>query len=164
MKTKQYQWKDVDTAAQSILSQMFQDEWRPDYIVGLNRGGLALAVLLSHLAKTRMYTLDVNLRDGDGMGPESNCWMAEDAFGSDTKKHNILIVDNINDTGATFEWIKEDWQSSVYNSDEAIWGDNVRFAVMTENLSSDFGLVKYYWDTVSKAEEDILLTYPWELK
>ena len=63
-----------------------------------------------------MYTLDVRLRDGDTQ--ESNLWMAEDAFGvpdwekqAGRKGKNILIVDDINDTGATFQWIKEDWPS-----------------------------------------------------
>ena len=26
---------------------------------------------------------------------------------------NILIVDDINDTGATFEWLVNDWKQSV---------------------------------------------------
>jgi hypothetical protein len=38
----------------------------------------------------------------------------------------------------------------------------VRFAVITENLSSDFDGVRYYTHEVNKAEEDIWLVYPWE--
>ena len=44
---------------------------------------------------------------------------------------NILIVDDINDTGATFNWIKKDWQSGCLPDNEAwnnVWGNNVRFA------------------------------------
>ena len=37
---KYYNWGDVERAAQSIIMQMYKDEWRPDYIVGLTRGGL----------------------------------------------------------------------------------------------------------------------------
>jgi hypothetical protein len=43
-----------------------------------------------------------------------------------------------------------------------VWGGNVRFAVMTENLSSKFGSVSYYWHQVNKAEDDVWLVYPWE--
>ena len=43
-----------------------------------------------------------------------------------------------------------------------VWNHNVRFAVMTENLSSDFPLVRYHWDEVNKAEEDVWLVYPYE--
>ena len=165
MKKKFYSWTDVHDTATSIAMQMYKDNWRPDYIVGLNRGGLPLSVILSHLTDCNHYALDVRLRDGDGQGLESNCWMAEDAFGYNTQAKNILIVDDINDTGATFNWIKQDWQSGCLPADpnwNTIWGQNVRFAVMTENLSSEFGEVQYHWDEVNKSEEDVWLVYPYE--
>jgi hypoxanthine phosphoribosyltransferase len=181
MKRRYYTWQDVETAANAILADLLEDNWRPDYIVGITRGGLPLALLLSHRLGVRMETLKVSLRDTSGHGSETNCWMSEDAFGyvdvidrdgvwshtaSDvTKKKNILVVDNINDTGATLAWVKQDWQSSCVPNNpvwDTIWGGNVRFAVMTENFSSNFGSVSYYWDTVNKSEEDVWLIYPWE--
>ena len=160
---KYYNWGDVERAAQSIIMQMYKDEWRPDYIVGLTRGGLPLAVLISHMASIRMETLKVKLRDLDDNedGCESNCWMAEDAY----EGKNILIVDDINDTGATFDWITRDWPAGCFPHDtkwDNVFGNNVRFAAMTENLSSNFELVKYHWDEVNKAEEDVWLVYPYE--
>ena len=182
MKKKFYSWDDVHKAAHSIALQMYKDAWRPDYIVGINRGGLPLAVILSHITGINMNTLDVRLRDGDDYtGPESNLWMAEDAFGyvseidrddvcskstsNPAKKKNILIVDDINDTGATFNWIINDWTSGCLPDDpnwNTVWGQNVRFAAMTENLSSECGMVNYYWDEVNKSEEDVWLVYPYE--
>ena len=165
---KYYNWGDVERAAQSIIMQMYKDEWRPDYIVGLTRGGLPLAVLISHMASIRMETLKVKLRDLEDNedGCESNCWMAEDALGYGTQAKNILIVDDINDTGATFNWIMKDWPAGCLPGDSSwessVFGKNVRFAAMTENLSSNFELVKYYWDEVNKAEEDVWLVYPYE--
>jgi hypoxanthine phosphoribosyltransferase len=130
----------------------------------------------------RCEALKVSLRD-DEMGPESNLWMAEDAFGyvpaeeqellkcrwDNKKRKNILIVDDINDTGATFNWIKEDWQASCFPNEVDAWNTvwntdlaNVRFAVITENLSSTFGGVHYYAHEVNKAEDPAWLVYPWE--
>jgi hypothetical protein len=131
-----------------IVLKMYKDNWRPDYVVGITRGGLPLALRISQLLDCRMETLKVKLRDAkDGEQCETNCWMAEDAFGyvtdfdrdgifEELKSHpdfkkNILIVDDINDTGATFNWIKKDWQGGCLPNDpnwDTIWGDNVRFA------------------------------------
>lgn len=176
MKKKYYSWNDVHDAATKIVLQMYHDKWEPDYIVGITRGGLPLALVLSHMLKCRMETLKVKLRDAEeGESCEINCWMADDAFGyvsgedyqtsSVFEKKKILVVDDINDTGATFDWIKKDWQASCLPSNpnwDTVWGGNVRFAVMTENLSSEFSGVNYYYDEVNKAEDDVWLVYPWE--
>ena len=184
MKKHRYTYNDVHCAAMDIVLQMYKDNWRPDYVVGITRGGLPLALRISQLLDCRMETLTVKLRDAvDGEQCESNCWMADDAFGyefqadkdhvfgqirSNTSlKKKILVVDDINDTGATFEWIKNDWRASCAPKnvewDSFIWGNNVRFAVMTENLSSEFGDVNYHVHEVNKAEDDIWLVYPWEV-
>ena len=179
MNKKYYSWQDIENSCVNIALQMYADNWRPDYIVGITRGGNISATILSNMLNIRCEALKVSLRDDDSES-ESNCWMAEDAFGyvdvadreiyktrwDPGKRKNILIVDDINDTGATFNWIKKDWQSSCLPDEESwntVWGKNVRFAVLTENLSSEFDLVKYHVDEVNKAEEDVWLVYPWEV-
>jgi hypoxanthine phosphoribosyltransferase len=125
-----------------------------------------------------MRPLEVSLRDGGQC--VSDLGVAEEAFGyvspeeqttlksrwDISKRKNILVVDDINDTGATFDWIKKDWQSGCLpNEDSAwnsVWSKNVRFAVLTNNLSSKFDEVSYYSKEVNKAEEDVWLVYPWE--
>jgi hypoxanthine phosphoribosyltransferase len=106
-----------------------------------------------------MNSLDISLRDGGDC--VSNCGMSEDAF--EGKK--ILVVDDINDQGSTVAWIKKDWESSAlpdHPNWKTIWGDTVRFAVLTHNLSSEFKDPDYYVWTVNKQEEDCWLVYPWE--
>ena len=66
MVKKYYSWEDVNTAATNIALKMYRDNWRPDYIVGLNRGGLPISVMLSHLLDCNHYALDVRLRDNKG--------------------------------------------------------------------------------------------------
>lgn len=171
-----YSWNDINHQVADLAHKIITSEWKPDYIVGLTRGGVTPAVMLSHYLGVRMHTLDVRLRDGDDVGPESNCWMADDAYGYDEDhaatgmksnpdlRTKILIVDDINDTGATFEWIKQDWPGSCMPKDEiwsSIWHDTVRFAVLTNNLSSR-ATVDYWATEVNKAEDDCWLVYPWE--
>jgi uncharacterized protein len=154
-------WQAVEHQTQEILRQLQQDNWRPDYVVGLTRGGLVPANLISQYLDVPMETLKVSLRD-DNQAPESNLWMAEDAYQS--KK--ILIVDDINDTGATLNYIKQDWQSSCLpNSDHwnNIWSNSVRVAVLYDNESSKSELnVDYSSVTINKAQEDSWIVFPWE--
>ena len=102
MKVK-YSQQEVNTCIHNIIKMMFDDNFKPDYIVGLSRGGLIPAVQLSHYLGLPMRTLKVSLSDKNES--ESNSGMAEDAFGYDSKPKNSLIIDDICDTGATFEWI-----------------------------------------------------------
>jgi hypoxanthine phosphoribosyltransferase len=178
MKKLYYTWSDIQSMCVGIGMQMYKDNWRPDYIVGITRGGAVPAVILSHLIEVPMRPLEVSLRDGGQC--VSDLGVAEEAFGyvsleeqetlksrwDISKRKNILVVDDINDTGATFNWIKKDWQSGCLpNEDSAwnsVWSKNVRFAVLTNNLSSKFDEVSYYSKEVNKAEEDVWLVYPWE--
>jgi xanthine phosphoribosyltransferase len=155
-------WQDVENQTQEILRQMQQDQWQPDYVVGLTRGGLIPANLISQYLECPMETLKVSLRD-DTQAPESNLWMAEDAY----MNKKILIVDDINDTGATLNYIKQDWPSGCIPNDNhwnhQIWGNNVRVAVLYDNESSNSKLnIDYSSVTINKAEEDSWIVFPWE--
>jgi len=179
IKKHYYTWQDVEKMCVQIVTQMYADNWRPDYIVGLTRGGNIPATIISNMLNVRCEALKVSLRD-DEMGPESNLWMAEDAFGyvpaeeqevlkcrwDLSKRKNILVVDDINDTGATFNWIKQDWRSGCLpnedNAWEAVWANNVRFATLTNNDASEFDDVRYTCHEINKTEEDVWLVYPWE--
>ena len=82
------------------------------------------------------------------------------------KTKNILIVDDINDTGATFNWIVNDWQDNCLLNDthwRNVWCENVRFAVLTDNQQVTLrkGICRL---EVNKAEKDVWLVYPGERK
>ena len=155
-----YSWQDIETMCTSIVKQMYADNFKPDYIVGITRGGNIPATIISNMTGISCEALKVSLRD-DARESESNTQMAQDAI----SEKKILIVDDINDTGATFNWIKNDWQQSLTGTGDwhhkRMWS-NVKFATLTENLASEFENVSYHVHEVNKAEEDVWLVYPWE--
>lgn len=144
----------------SVCRDIAASNWKPDYIVGITRGGLLPAVMISQYFNIPMQSLDVSLRDGGEC--VSNLGMAEDAY--DGK--NILIVDDINDTGATLNWIMNDWPSGCHPSAirwPDVWNNNVKFAVVFDNLSSDCKVtMDFCGEEINKAENDTWIVFPYE--
>jgi hypoxanthine phosphoribosyltransferase len=171
--------EDVKHLVSKICRDIVGSGWRPDYVVGITRGGLTPAVMISHWFDVPCETLKVSLRDGDES--ESNLWMAEQAFGyvpADDReviksrwdpnyRKNILVVDDINDTGATINWILKDWPGGCMPNETAVWGNvwggNVRFAVLVDNLASKCEVkMDFYGREINKAENDVWVDFPWE--
>ncbi|MBO01898.1 MAG: hypothetical protein CMG35_04595 [Candidatus Marinimicrobia bacterium] len=178
IKKHYYSWQDIEKMCTEIVTTMYTSKFTPDYIVGITRGGNIPATIISNMTGIPCEAIKVSLRDDSKL--ESNNWMAEDAFGvvplnelevyksrfDPHKRKKILIVDDINDTGTTFNWIIEDWQSGCFSNEkdvwDVVWGNTVKFAVLTENLASNFDHVNFYAHEINKAEDDVWLVYPWE--
>jgi hypoxanthine phosphoribosyltransferase len=161
MKKIYYSQDQIKGQVLDIIRQIQKDDWKPEYVVGLTRGGLVPAVMISQYLDIPMNTLKVSFRDNKENDCESNLWMAEDAY--EGKK--ILIVDDINDSGATLDWIRKDWPSGCLPDDNrwnSIWNSNVRFAVLIDNQNSQFHDVDYSAEEINKAEEDCWVVFPWE--
>jgi hypoxanthine phosphoribosyltransferase len=162
MKKVYVSWNDVQRQVQELVRQMWLDRWTPDYVVGITRGGLVPANLISQYLDCPMETLQVRLRDGNENECESNLWMAEDAFNG----KNILIVDDINDSGATLNWIRRDWEGNCFEHDErwdSLWGSNVRIATLYDNESSEcITDVDYSAEVINKFNDPQWIVFPWE--
>lgn len=175
-------WHDVQRQTQEILRQMQKDSWKPDFIVGITRGGLTASNLLSQYLDVTMFTLDVRLRDGEHVPCESNKKLAEIAFGINNgistgarwdvgQRKNVLIVDDINDSGATINWIKKDWENSINNliKDDVdyvwktVWNHTTKFAVLFNNTASEADIdVNYGAEEINKIDDPSWIVFPWE--
>jgi uncharacterized protein len=165
MKKRTISWAEYQGLVGKIGRDILVSGWRPDYIVGITRGGCLPAVMLSHYLDVPMHTLKVSLRDHQDT--ESNCWMSEEALGySSAGVKNILIVDDMNDSGATINWIMADWQSSCLPDNPAwkeVWNGNVKFAVLFDNLASNCEVsMGFVGEEVNKAENEVWIDFPYE--
>lgn len=152
MKKVYVSWSDVQRQVQEICRQMWKDQWVPDYVVGITRGGLVPANLISQYLDVPMETLKVSLRE-NGEDCESNFWMSDDAV----EGRNILVVDDINDSGATLNWILNDWDHQIK------WGENVRIAVLYDNETSSSRISPHYSaEDINKVADPQWIVFPWE--
>lgn len=83
---------------------------KPDLIVGVTRGGLIPAVHLSHDLEVPMVTLQWQTRDDE---TKEDSKVIKNAIKA---KKTVVFVDDINDTGKTFEEIKNEYQGGKYVS------------------------------------------------
>ncbi len=189
MKKQRINFDEFNRLVSKLARDITVSGWRPDYIVGITRGGLIPAVMLSHYFNVPCETLKISInnppKDNDC---ESNLWMPEDAFGyvpiddqdmvyyengipaeriqyELERRKNILVVDNINDTGDTIQWLINDWRSSCCPKNpgwNTVWNQNVRFAVVVDNSASGYKNVDYSAMGMNKIEDDPWIDFPYE--
>ena len=134
-----YTWEQVEGMTQDILRQIRDEKF--DAVVGLTRGGLTPAVLVSQYLDIPMHTLKVSLRDQQ----EKESLKVLDKLSG----QRVLVIDDINDTGATINYIKEHWIG------------NLTYAVLINNEASDAD-VDYSSININKMEDDVWIVFPWE--
>ena len=129
-----------------IEDQMVHSNWMPDMILGINRGGCIPGVYLSHRLNTPQEVLDIRLRDHT---TKPNLSVLEKAFAFQKK---ILIIDDINDTGATFQYIIDNFGKQE---------EKIKFAALIHNKPSK-AKVDYQGYEIDKSKDPAWVVFPWE--
>ena len=144
-------YKDIKILADRI--NIYSDEvksehlkWSPDLIISIARGGCVPGVYLSHRIKTPHEVLDIRLRDHTA---KPNLTVLEKAFAYQKK---ILIIDDINDTGDTFNYIVENFGKHE---------ERVKFAALINNKPSK-AKVDYHGYEIDKSKNPAWIVFPWE--
>ena len=129
-----------------IEDQMVHSSWMPSIILGINRGGCIPGVYLSHRINTPHEVLDIRLRDHT---TKPNLSVLEKAFAFQKK---ILILDDINDSGETFNYIVKNFSKN---------DGKIKFAALIHNTPS-IAKVDYHGYTIDKSKNPASIVFPWE--
>ena len=126
-----------------INQNIIESKWEPDIILSVNRGGCVPGVYLSHYKSVAHKVLDFKGIDNTTI----------DLYKSvlDDNK-NILVVDDINDTGETFNYINKNFGGE----------DRVRTAAIIHNAPSKFEKLNYYCYGIDKDVLPCWIVFPWE--
>lgn len=126
------------------------DDWKPDFIVGIGRGGLVPGAYLSHRTGITLLSVDHSSR----LSHFSDRLIARLAEQS-AQGERIMFVDDINDSGSTIRTLR-----AMIAAGGGIAG-NVRFAVLLNNVNSA-STVEYWSRTIDRRGDKRWFVFPWE--
>ena len=137
---------EVETLARLLEA----DNWRPDFLVGIGRGGLVPAAYLSHRTGIQMLSVDHSSGEA-GFGDELLDKLAH-KIGDGL---NILIVDDINDSGGTIQYLRAAIEAKTDNP------SGLRVAVLVHNVRSK-AKVEYHGSEIDRDQDKGWYVFPWE--
>jgi hypoxanthine phosphoribosyltransferase len=137
---------EVETLARLLEA----DSWRPDFLVGIGRGGLVPAAYLSHRTGIQMLSVDHSSGEA-GFGDELLDKLAH-KIGDGL---NILIVDDINDSGGTIQYLRAAIEAKTDNP------SGLRVAVLVHNVRSK-ARVEYHGSEIDREQDKRWYVFPWE--
>jgi hypoxanthine phosphoribosyltransferase len=137
---------DLEAVARAIE----QTTWRPDYLVGIGRGGLVPAAFLSHRLGLAMLSVDHSSKVHDFADA-----LLEKVAGRIGQGEHILFVDDINDSGATITHLRD----QIARHCEPM--DRCRVAVLIDNVRS-MASVDFFARRIDRAVTKDWFVFPWE--
>ena len=127
---------DVRVCVLNIIQQMNLEKWTPDVVLGFTRGGLAPANYISQWYNIPMVAINKSSDFNDRLDYD-----------------NVLVIDDINDTGNTLASFNEKIRPRLRD---------VKYAVIVNNEASVFDKIDYMGYSFNKLEEPNWIVFPWE--
>ncbi len=160
MKHNYYTNKDLEKGIQVLARQMTIDNWRPDLVVGVLRGGVIPAVYLSHWFECTMMSIEWSTRD-NAVGKDIDYRLVERLV----RGEKILIVDDICDSGLTLDEVVTNMhrmskEFTIAKKDRKPL--DLKSACLHYNIGQDMFEPDYYHIEINKNEDPRWIIYEWE--
>lgn len=140
-------WEDIYSLTKSVSEDVKDSGWQPDVIIGIARGAwVPSRIFCDMLGVTELLSIKVS-HWGVTATPDQNA-RVKYSVNEDLSGKDVLIVDDISDTGETFKVAVKDVEDQ--NPDE------VRTATLQNIKGSDFK-PNYYSEEIDWA----WIVYPW---
>lgn len=140
---------DLEKQLADINQQISNDRYNPEVIIGPGRGAYIPGVMLSHYWNIPFEAFNWQTRDGSQKNEKHLREILNKYVHS-----NILLVDDINDTGTTLTEIHNIMQEEVGYAD-------YRVATLFSKTSSNFDSVDFY-ATELTPDYDPWIVFPYE--
>lgn len=140
-------WDDLGSGSRELAEALLADSWVPDLILGISRGGLLVAGALAYaLGVKNTATISVEFYTGIDERLELPMLLPPVPDLIDLGSARVLIADDVADTGATLELVRDFCVGRV---------GEARIAVLYEKSRSTVACA-YVW-----RRTDRWITFPW---
>ena len=147
---KYYTWENMESYLADLMRMITLDSFNPGVVIGPGRGGYIPGVMLSHYLNVPFEGFSWQTRDGDFEDSEQLQTILNKYGNTD-----ILVIDDINDTGSTLTAIAE-----FINKNNNLYSD-IRYATIFNKQSSSFDSVDYYAEEI-ELENNNWIVFPYE--
>lgn len=147
-------WHQIEKGCAIIANKVLRDlrdGTTPDWILGVARGGLIPAVMISHMLDVPMLTTCYSSKKGAGDDRNHDNLLPE--IPEQRKVSTILIVDDIIDTGNTIQEIYNHYRLKNLNH-------IIVHAALYHKVGSSI-IPNYTWQTIP--ENAPWIEFPWEV-
>ena len=140
-------WEQLGSGSRELAEAIYADDWIPDLILGISRGGLLVAGALAYaLGVKNTATISVEFYTGIDERLELPMLLPPVPDLVDLSAARVLIADDVADTGATLELVHDFCIGRVAET---------RIAVLYEKSRTTINC-EYVW-----RRTDDWITYPW---
>lgn len=150
MKKVYLKWQNIAKSINKIADNIKESGFKPDAIISIGRGGMIPARLLSDILEVKNVSM-ISAKLYTGIGAR-NSKPTIGAINTNIQDKNVLIVDDIVDTGITID--------AVIDSVNKYRPSIIRIATLV--VKDHVKRLPSYYDQTVKEEEWIV--FPWELK
>lgn len=140
-------WDELGVGSKALAEQVAADGFRPDFILGISRGGLLVAGALAYaLGVKNTFTMSVEFYTGVDERLEMPMILPPVPHLVDLHEERVLIADDVADTGQTLVLVKEFLEGKVAEVKIAVLYEKPRSVVRCE----------YVWERT-----DRWIVFPW---
>jgi len=151
----------IDSMTWDIVDQIESANRSFDVVVGIVRGGLVPAVMLSHRLDAKLIALHVSFRD-DGREREDILRQVDAELQTIADiiidGAQVLVVDDIVDGGDTMQTVYDELQTRIGSA-----AGFVEYAALIVNRDQPF-LPHYHVEDVYRSSDQAWRVFPWERK
>src|SRR5437870_1911636 len=140
-------WDELGVGSKALAEQVAADSFRPDFILGISRGGLLVGGALAYaLGIKNTFTMSVEFYTGVDERLDMPMILPPVPHLVDLHEARVLIADDVADTGQTLVLVKDFLEGKVAEAKIAVLYEKPRSVVECE----------YVWERT-----DRWIVFPW---